>query len=74
MQSREAVKRSLCTGSIKAHEWRLAPLCLGADQVTTAVSDIMAGVFQGACGRPLGIPGCAYHLLLAGPLDHMLVL
>lgn len=47
---------------------RLAPLCLRADRVTTAASDIMADVFQGACCPPLGIPGCAYHLLQAGPI------
>lgn len=59
MQSKEAVKQSLCTSSINAHEWRLAPLCLRADQVTTAVSDIMPDVFQGACCPPLGIPPSA---------------
>lgn len=74
MQSKEAVKRSLCTGSINTHEWRLAPLCLRQDQVTTAVSDIMPDVFQGACCPPLGIPRCAYHLLQAAPLDHSHVL
>lgn len=40
MQSKEAVKHSLCTGSINSHEWCLAPprLRTGRFQVTTTVT------------------------------------